>query len=110
MWETSTLQRYAVHQVFTVWLFRNQNKTTIVVLKVEQLMAIALSENSPTRGSIPAGPILHCPPGLFGTEQHSVFAAAGIVSITENLARIVDSEGVGERETGAVRNQCIEID
>ena len=49
-------------------------------------------------------------PGLFWTKQHGVFAAAGIVRITENLARIVDSDRVGKRETRAGRNQCIEID
>jgi hypothetical protein len=48
--------------------------------------------------------------GLFWTKQHGVFAAAGIVSITENLARIVDSDGVGQRKTGAGRNESIEID
>ncbi|MGD0227645.1 MAG: hypothetical protein ABSF71_35465 [Terriglobia bacterium] len=43
-------------------------------------------------------------PGLLGTEQYGVFAAAGMVSITGNLARIVDSDGVGKRETGAGRS------
>jgi hypothetical protein len=43
-------------------------------------------------------------------EQHSVFTAACIRGVADNLAGIVDSNGVRKSEAAIGRNQLVEID